>query len=67
MKKLYEDSRRSPEERARALLEELSLDEKMAQVAGIFPFGESYNDMEKCGEFRRWMRLPPGREMCRKP
>ena len=47
MKKLYEDSSRSPEERARALLGELSLDEKMAQVAGIFPFGESYNDMDK--------------------
>ncbi len=39
MSDLYLDTSRSPEQRAPALLEELSLPEKMAQVRGIFPFG----------------------------
>ena len=39
MSDLYLDTSRSPEQRAQALLEELSLPEKMAQVRGIFPFG----------------------------
>lgn len=34
----YMDQKLSPGERARALLAELSLDEKMAQVTGVFPF-----------------------------
>ena len=37
MSDLYLDTSRSPEQRAQALLEELSLPEKMAQVRGIFP------------------------------
>ena len=37
---IYKDSIRTPEERAKSLLEEMSLDEKMAQAAGVFPFGE---------------------------
>ena len=39
MSDLYLDTSRSPEQRAQALLEELSLPEKMAQVRAIFPFG----------------------------
>lgn len=47
MEKQYLDSTKTPEERAKLLLAELSLDEKMAQVGCIFPFGESYTDMGK--------------------
>ena len=46
----YLDSNKTPQERAAALLAELSLDEKMAQVNCIFPFGETYTDMEKISE-----------------
>lgn len=35
---VYSDSFRSPEERAEALLRELSLDEKMAQVNTVFAY-----------------------------
>ena len=45
MEKLYQDSSRSPKERAKALLEEMTLDEKLAQLGCIFPLGEGYNDM----------------------
>lgn len=44
---LYQDRGRSPEERARLLLADLSLEEKMAQVNCIFPFGEKYDDLEQ--------------------
>lgn len=50
MKKDYLDMSKTPQERAAALLMELSLAEKMAQVNCIFPFGESYADMEKIME-----------------
>ncbi len=50
MKKDYLDMSKTPQERASALLMELSLAEKMAQVNCIFPFGESYIDMEKITE-----------------
>lgn len=43
----YLDINKTPQERAAALLTELCLDEKMAQVNCIFPFGETYTDMEK--------------------
>ena len=43
----YTDTTKSPEKRARALLEEMTLDEKMAQLGCIFPFGASYDDMEQ--------------------
>lgn len=46
MSDLYLDTSRSPEQRAQALLEELSLPEKMAQVRGIFPFG-AYGEIGK--------------------
>ena len=36
----------SPKERAEALLKDLSLDEKMAQVGCVFPFGELAQDMD---------------------
>lgn len=43
----YTDITKSPAERAQALLEEMTLDEKMAQLGCIFPFGDSYDDMEQ--------------------
>ena len=42
----YQDNALSPEERAEALLRDLSLDEKMAQVGCMFPFGELAQDMD---------------------
>lgn len=42
----YMNSALQPEERAQALLEEMSLDEKMAQINSIFPFGETYKDFD---------------------
>ena len=50
MEAQYLDINKTPQERAAALLAELSLDEKMAQVNCIFPFGETYTDMEKISE-----------------
>ena len=46
----YLDCNQTLQERAAALLAELSLDEKMAQVNCIFPFGENFEDMEKIVE-----------------
>ena len=46
MSKQYQNQALSPEERAQALLEEMSLSEKMAQLRGIFPFGPGWNDYE---------------------
>lgn len=46
MSNLYQDKTLSPEQRAQALLEELSLPEKMAQVRGIFPFGPGWDDWD---------------------
>ncbi|MBD5486401.1 MAG: beta-glucosidase [Lachnospiraceae bacterium] len=46
----YLDETKTPQDRATALLTEMSLDEKMAQVNCIFPFGEMYEDMEKISE-----------------
>ena len=48
----YLDCNETPQERAAALLAELSLDEKMAQVNCIFPFGENFEDMDKIAEER---------------
>ena len=44
--KPYEDQMKSPRERAAALLAELSLDEKMAQLSCVFPFGEKAQDFD---------------------
>ena len=46
----YRDTTKSPAERARKLLEELTLDEKMAQLTCIFPFGDSFDNMEHQAE-----------------
>lgn len=46
MCKKYTDTSLKPEERALALLSLLSLEEKVAQINGIFPFGEDYNDFD---------------------
>ena len=43
----YTDVTKNPAERAQALLKEMTLDEKMAQLGCIFPFGENYDDMEQ--------------------
>lgn len=42
-----ENCDKTPLERAQSLLKALTLDEKLAQLAGIFPFGEDYQDMEQ--------------------
>lgn len=44
---VYTDISKSPAERAAALLQELTLDEKMAQLGCIFPFGENYDDIDR--------------------
>ncbi len=46
-KEVYKDITKRPIERAKALLKEMTLDEKMAQLGCIFPFGDSYDDMEQ--------------------
>lgn len=46
MSDLYQNKTLPPEQRAQALLEELSLPEKMAQVRGIFPFGPGGDNWE---------------------
>lgn len=46
MEKKYLDVELTPEERAKALLQEMTVEEKMAQVNCIFPFGEGYLDFE---------------------
>ena len=46
----YRDTTKSPAERARELLKELTLEEKMAQLTCIFPFGDSFDDMEQQAE-----------------
>lgn len=50
MEAQYSDCNKTARERAEALLAELSLDEKMAQINCIFPFGEMYDDMGKISE-----------------
>ena len=44
--KSYQEPGRSPEERAALLLADLSLDEKMAQLGCVFPFGENAQDFD---------------------
>lgn len=46
MNRDYMDMKLQPEERAQILLSEMSLDEKMAQINGIFPFEENYLDFD---------------------
>lgn len=54
MTKRYQDATLSPEERAKALLEEMSLPEKMAQVQGIFPFMVGWDDYEAISRQTKW-------------
>lgn len=46
MERIYLDASKDPKERAAALLEELSLEEKMAQVSCVFPFDSVYRDFD---------------------
>lgn len=46
MNKNYMDTSLSPKARARLLLEEMSLEEKMAQVSCVFPFQDTFGDRE---------------------
>ena len=46
MVKKHMNAKLSPEERAAELLKELSLDEKMAQVNTLFPYGKLYTDFD---------------------
>lgn len=41
-----EKHKKTPEERAAELLKELSLEEKMAQINSVFPFDQTYLDMD---------------------
>ena len=45
MSKEYLNASLAPEKRAKALLEEMSLEEKAAQLTGVFPFDEEYKDL----------------------
>lgn len=47
MGRSYMDSSLTARERAEALLGEMSLEEKMAQVNSIFPFGETYLEYDR--------------------
>ena len=44
--KEYMDTEKTPEERAKLLLEEMTLDEKMAQINCVVPFDTKYLDMD---------------------
>ena len=50
MKTDYMDASFSPRQRAEALLQELTLDEKMAQINCIFPFDKMYLDYESIAQ-----------------
>ena len=78
----YKNPQLPPELRAELLLKELTLDEKMAQVCSLVPFGPSIWILMECvSEFptesakwarwnfaavKRWRKLLRGREKCRK-
>lgn len=82
MGKEYLDSSLKPEIRAKALLKEMSLEEKVAQLTGVFPFDEEYKNYDviaestrygigevstlKCAAWRLWRKRPHGRRKCRK-
>ena len=46
MSKEYLNASLAPEKRAKALLEEMSLEEKAAQLTSVFPFDEEYKDFD---------------------
>lgn len=47
MRDLWKDPGAPAEKRAEALLQQLSLEEKMAQLVCVFPFGEEFADMDR--------------------
>ncbi len=53
MGKEYLDQSLEPEIRAKALLEEMSLEEKAAQLTGVFPFDEEYKNYDDIAESTR--------------
>ena len=53
MGKEYLDQSLKPEIRAKALLEEMSLEEKAAQLTGVFPFDEEYKNYDAIAESTR--------------
>lgn len=53
MGKEYLDQSLEPEIRAKALLEEMSLEEKAAQLTGVFPFDEEYKNYDDIVESTR--------------
>lgn len=54
MEKKYLDKALSSADRAKALLEEMTIEEKMAQVNCIFPFGEGYLNFEEMDKNTRY-------------
>lgn len=54
MGKEYLDQSLEPEIRAKALLEEMSLEEKAAQLTGVFPFDEEYKNYDDIAESTRY-------------
>ena len=54
MGKEYLDSSLKPEIRAKALLKEMSLEEKVAQLTGVFPFDEEYKNYDVIAESTRY-------------
>lgn len=54
MGKEYLDQSLKPEIRAKALLEEMSLEEKAAQLTGVFPFDEEYKNYDAIAESTRY-------------
>lgn len=55
MSKEYLNASLAPEKRAKALLEEMSLEEKAAQLIRCFPFDEEYKDFDRISK-----RVPHG-------
>ena len=82
MESIYKNPAYTPKKRAEALLGEMTLEEKMAQVNCVFPFGEQYNDWEmisaktpfgigevstlECAGLKAWKEPVHGRGRCRK-
>lgn len=54
MGKEYLDQSLKPEIREKALLEEMSLEEKAAQLTGVFPFDEEYKNYDAIAESTRY-------------
>lgn len=82
MSEKYKDTGLRPEERAKSLLEEMGLEEKMGQVNCVFPFDRvclimiifpNRQNMEsvrsvpwKCAAWKRWRKRQRGKERFRR-